>query len=80
VVLGLAGVAALVVLAVAGVTAATAVLVTGAAVVGMIVLGSVMGGRRTPNRAPYGAGGAEGGEPDADGGARPRADGGQAER
>jgi len=55
VVLGLLAVGGLVVLAVAGVTAATAVLVTAAAVVAMIVLGSMLGGRKTPDRAPSGA-------------------------
>jgi hypothetical protein len=58
VVLGLATFGGLVVLAVAGVSGATAVLVTGGAVVAMIGLGNLVGGRRTPDRAPYG------GEPD----------------
>jgi hypothetical protein len=53
VILGLALFGGLVVLAVAGVTAATAVLVTAAAVVAMIGLGNAVGGRSTPNRAPY---------------------------
>jgi hypothetical protein len=70
VVLGLAGFGGLIVLAVAGVSGATAVLVTGAAVVGMIGLGNLVGGRRTPNRDPYGA------EPGAPGeSAEPGADG-----
>jgi hypothetical protein len=53
VILGLMLFGGLVLLAVAGVTAATAVLVTGAAVVAMIGLGNAVGGRQTPNRAPY---------------------------
>jgi drug/metabolite transporter (DMT)-like permease len=52
VLIGLAAFAGLVVMAVAGVTAATAVLVTGAAVVGMIALGSLLGARRTPEVSP----------------------------
>ena len=68
VLLGLLGVAGLVVLAVAGVTGATAILVTGAAVLAMIGLGSVVGGRRTPARPPYGAGSpASAGDGDAEG-------------
>ncbi len=51
--LGLALFGGLIVLAVAGVSAATAVLVTGGAVVVMIGLGNAVGGRHTPNRAPY---------------------------
>jgi drug/metabolite transporter (DMT)-like permease len=51
--LGLALFGGLIVLAVAGVSAATAVLVTGAAVVVMIGLGNAVGGRHTPNQAPY---------------------------
>jgi hypothetical protein len=54
VVLGLATFGGLIVLAVAGVSGATAVLVTGGAVVAMIGLGNLVGGRRTPDRAPYG--------------------------
>ncbi len=42
----------LAVLAVAGVPAATAVLVTGGAVLALIVLGGSVGGRRTPTRRP----------------------------
>jgi hypothetical protein len=38
---------------VAGVSGATAILVTAAAVVGMIALGNLVGGRHTPNRTPY---------------------------
>jgi len=53
VLLGLALFAGLVVLAVAGVSGATAVLITGGAVVAMIGLGNAVGGRHTPNRAPY---------------------------
>jgi len=56
VVLGLAAFGGLVVLAVAGVSGASAVLITGAAVVAMIGLGNAVGGRHTPNRAPYDAG------------------------
>ncbi len=51
--LGLALFGGLIVLAVAGVSAATAVLVTGGAVVVMIGLGNAVGGRHTPNQAPY---------------------------
>jgi hypothetical protein len=54
VLLGVALFAGLIVLAVAGVSAATAVLVTAGAVVAMIGLGNAVGGRQTPNRAPYG--------------------------
>jgi len=53
--LGIALFAGLIVLAVAGVSAATAVLVTAGAVVAMIGLGNAVGGRQTPNRAPYGS-------------------------
>jgi hypothetical protein len=60
--LGLAGFGGLVVLAVAGVSAATAVLVTAGAVVAMLWLGNLVGGRRTPNRPPAAGGGADGGE------------------
>jgi hypothetical protein len=69
VVLGLAAFGGLIVLAVAGVTGATAVLVTGGAVVAMIGLGNLVGGRRTPDRAPYGdpAGGENGDPETADG-------------
>jgi hypothetical protein len=65
VVLGLAAFGGLIVLAVAGVSGATAVLVTGGAVVAMIGLGNLVGGRRTPDRAPYADGvGPDRGEPD----------------
>jgi hypothetical protein len=50
---GLALFAGLVVLAVAGVSGASAVLITAGAVVAMIGLGNAVGGRHTPNRAPY---------------------------
>jgi len=50
---GLALFGGLIVLAVAGVTGATAILVTAGAVVAMIGLGNAVGGRHTPNRAPY---------------------------
>ncbi|HTZ09802.1 MAG TPA: hypothetical protein VMB72_12045 [Acidimicrobiales bacterium] len=53
VVLGVLVLGALVVLAVAGVSAATAVLVTVAAILAMIVLGTKLGARHTPDRAPY---------------------------
>ena len=72
VVLGLAAFAGLLVLAVAGVSGATAVLVTGGAVVAMIGLGNLVGGRHTPDRAPYGADPAGGGNAEPEG-----ADGGQ---
>ena len=55
VLLGIALFGGLIVLAVAGVSAATAVLVTAGAVVAMIGLGNAVGGRQTPNRAPYGS-------------------------
>jgi hypothetical protein len=45
-------VAGVIVLAVAGVAGATAVLITAVALVGMIALGGVMGGRHTPHVAP----------------------------
>ncbi|MGH9028172.1 MAG: hypothetical protein ACRDV4_00930 [Acidimicrobiales bacterium] len=51
--LGLVGFGGLIVLAVAGLSAATAVLVTAFAIVAMIALGGLLGGRTTPNRAPY---------------------------
>jgi len=44
--------AGVVLLAAAGVPAATAVVVTAAAVIAMIALGSILGGRRTPERPP----------------------------
>ncbi|HXQ61976.1 MAG TPA: hypothetical protein VN796_06560 [Acidimicrobiales bacterium] len=44
--------AGLIVMAVAGITGATAVLVTAVALAGMIALGSMMGGRHTPDVAP----------------------------
>jgi drug/metabolite transporter (DMT)-like permease len=53
VILGLGAFGGLIVLAVAGVSGATAILVTAAAVVGMIALGNLVGGRHTPNRTPY---------------------------
>ena len=68
-VLGLCAFGGLIVLAVAGVSAATAVLVTGAAVVAMIGLGNMVGGRKTPDRAPYGF------EEDAGAGPAPHAEG-----
>ena len=50
--LGLAMIGGLVVLAVAGLPAAGAVLLTGVAVLAMIALGSLLGGRNTPQRPP----------------------------
>ena len=50
--LGLATVAGLVVLAVAGLSAATGILLTAVAVLAMIALGNLIGGRSTPERAP----------------------------
>jgi hypothetical protein len=44
--------AGLIVLAVAGIEGATAILVTAAALVTMVVLGGKMGGRHTPNVTP----------------------------
>ena len=52
--LGLVAVAFLVVLAVAGANGATAILLTVVAIVVMIVLGNMLGGRTTPNREPAG--------------------------
>jgi hypothetical protein len=51
-ILGLAGMAGLIVLAVAGLTGAVAILVTGVAIIAMIGLGNVLGGRTTPNTFP----------------------------
>lgn len=51
-ILGLAMVGGLVVLSVAGLPAAAGVLLTGGAVVAMIAMGSLMGGRNTPQRPP----------------------------
>ena len=45
-------VAGLIVMAVAGISGATAILVTVAALLAMVVLGGQMGGRHTPNVAP----------------------------
>jgi len=52
VILGVVALGALIVLAVAGVAGATAVLVTGGAVLAMIVLGNFVAGRRTPEGPP----------------------------
>jgi drug/metabolite transporter (DMT)-like permease len=52
VLIGLGVFAGLIVMAVAGVTAATAVLVTAAAMLAMIALGSLLGARRTPGASP----------------------------
>lgn len=51
--LGLLGFGGLIVLSVAGVKAAIAILVTSGTIVGMIALGNLLGGRTTPDRAPY---------------------------
>jgi len=55
--LGLVAFGGLIVLSVAGLTAAIGILVTAAALVGMIALGNLLGGRTTPNRPPYEPGG-----------------------
>jgi hypothetical protein len=81
VILSLAAFAGLIVLAVAGVSGATAVLVTAGAVVGMVALGNLVGGRHTPNRAPYDPEGAESADSDGEQVADPdegQATGGQA--
>ena len=49
---GLAVFGGLIVLSIAGVSSATAVLFTAVAIVGMIALGNILGGRTTPNRPP----------------------------
>jgi hypothetical protein len=49
---GLAIFGGLIVMAVAGFTAATAILVTTGAIIAMIGLGNIVGGRTTPNRVP----------------------------
>lgn len=51
--IGVVALGGLIVLAIAGVTAAIGVLVTAAAIVGMIALGNMLGGRTTPDREPY---------------------------
>jgi hypothetical protein len=51
VLLGLAAFAGLVVMSIAGFTAATALLVAGVAIVVMIALGSILGGRGGRSRA-----------------------------
>jgi len=51
-VLGAAAVLGLVVLAVAGLTGALAILLTALAIMAMIALGGIMGGRHTPDRPP----------------------------
>jgi peptidoglycan/LPS O-acetylase OafA/YrhL len=50
--LGVLAVAGLIVLAVAGMSGALAVLLTAAALVCMVALGGILGGRRTPERPP----------------------------
>jgi hypothetical protein len=52
VILGLITFAGLIVLAIAGLSGALAALLTLAALVAMIALGSILGGRHTPDRAP----------------------------
>lgn len=49
---GLAAFGGLIVLSIAGVSSATAVLFTAVAIVAMIALGNILGGRTTPNRPP----------------------------
>jgi len=51
-VLGLLTLAGLIVLSIAGLTAALAILLTAVALVVMIGLGSILGGRRTPEGEP----------------------------
>jgi hypothetical protein len=58
---GIAVVALLVVMAVAGFPGAVPILVSAGALVAMIGLGGVMGGRHTPNVPPVPPGGAVGG-------------------
>lgn len=53
-IIGLVAFGGLIVLSVAGVTAALAILVTAGAIVGMIAMGNLIGGRTTPNRPPHG--------------------------
>jgi predicted lipid-binding transport protein (Tim44 family) len=50
---GLVVLGGLIVLSVAGMTAAVGVLVTVVAIVGMLALGNLLGGRTTPERRPY---------------------------
>lgn len=50
--LGALTLAGLVVLAVAGLSGALAILLTAGALVSMIALGSILGGRHTPDRPP----------------------------
>jgi len=54
--LGLVAFGGLIVLSVAGMTAAIGVLVTATAIVGMIALGNLLGGRTTPDHPPHGRG------------------------
>jgi hypothetical protein len=51
--IAIGGIGGLIVLAVSGLSAATGVLVTAVAIFAMIALGGLLGGRNTPNRAPY---------------------------
>jgi len=51
--IGAAAFGGLVVLAIAGVTGAIAILVTAVAIVGIIAMGNLLGGRTTPNRVFY---------------------------
>jgi len=50
---GLVVLGGLIVLSVAGMTAAVGVLVTVVAIVGMLALGNLLGGRTTPELRPY---------------------------
>jgi hypothetical protein len=54
-IIGLIAFGGLIFLSIAGVTAAVAIIITAVAIVSMIALGSIVGGRNTPNRAPYSA-------------------------
>jgi hypothetical protein len=66
---GIAVVAVLVVMAVAGFPGAVPILISAGALVAMIGLGGVMGGRHTPNVPPVPPGGAVAGTESAGGGA-----------
>jgi hypothetical protein len=54
-IIGVVAFGGLILLSIAGVTAAVAIIITAAAIVSMIALGSILGGRNTPNRTPYSA-------------------------
>jgi predicted lipid-binding transport protein (Tim44 family) len=51
--LGIVAFGGLIVMSIAGATAAVGVLVTAIAIVAMIALGNLLGGRTTANRQPY---------------------------